>query len=102
MQDPTWCQIAEPRSRFRLPVGTRPPLPAIAEPVLIQNASTAITDEVLDKSQLAKFEDQTADTVIYLDNRMLPDWLHYQVWAVPPFKHSEIHLMSRRLKHHEQ
>jgi hypothetical protein len=83
----------------KLSVGTRPALPNISEPILVQSASMAITDEVLDKFQLAKFEDQTADTVIYLDNRMLPGGLHYQVWAVPPFRHSEIPLMTDQPAH---
>jgi hypothetical protein len=85
--------------KHRLSVGARPPLPAITEPVLVQNASTAITDEALERFQLARFEDQTADTVIYLDNRMLPDWLYYQVWAVPPFRHSQIPLMTDQPAH---
>jgi len=70
----------------------RPPLGTLREPVLIQNASAQITDNVLEAFELAKFRDTPVDKVIYLDNRMLPDWISYEVWAVPPFLHGFVPL----------
>jgi hypothetical protein len=74
--------------------GQRPSLPDIPEPVLIQSGSTFVTDETLDRFDLTSFEDGLVDRVIYLDNRMLPEALHYDVWAVPPFKHGTVPLMT--------
>jgi hypothetical protein len=71
-----------------------PPLPDIPKPVLIQSATTVVTDEALDRFDLAGFEDGPVDQVIYLDNRMLPEALFYQVWAVPPFKHGTVPLLT--------
>jgi len=75
-------------------LGQRPPLPDIPKPVLIQSATTVVTDETLDRFDLASFEDGPVDRVIYLDNRMLPEALQYEVWAVPPFKHGTVPLMT--------
>ena len=83
----------------KLSVRTLPPLPDIGAPVLIQSASTVITDDALERFQFPKFDDQSADIVIYLDNRMLPDALYYQVWAVPPFRHGAIDLMTHQPAH---
>jgi hypothetical protein len=76
------------------PIGRRHPLPEIPEPVLIQNATTMITDQALALFELAKFNDQAVDKVVYLDNRMLPDAIFYQVWAVPPFRHYAVNLLT--------
>jgi hypothetical protein len=53
-----------------------------------------VTDDTLDRFDLTSFEDGPVDRVIYLDNRMLPEALHYDVWAVPPFKHGTVPLMT--------
>src|SRR5690348_14102122 len=63
----------------------KPPLREISEPVIIQNATTNVGDEALEGFELAEFSDQPVDAVIYLDNRMLPQYVSYEVLAVPPF-----------------
>lgn len=77
----------------------QPPLPDIGKPVLIQSATTTITDEVLDRFDLTSFEDSLVDRVIYLDNRMLPEEVYYHVWLVPPFRHGEVPLMTNYPAH---
>jgi hypothetical protein len=74
-------------------------LPDIGKPVLIQSATTTITDEVLDRFDLTSFEDSLVDRVIYLDNRMLPEAVYYHVWVVPPFRHGEVPLMTNHPAH---
>lgn len=71
-----------------------PALPDIPKPVLIQSATTVITDEVLDRWQLPEYSDQPVDRVVYLDNRMLPEAIYYHVWAMPPFRHGEVPLLA--------
>lgn len=84
---------------FTQEVGRKPPLPDIPEPVLIQSATTVITNDALDRFDLAEFRDRPVDRVIFMDNRMLPDALHYHVWAVPPFKHGDVPLMTGNPAH---
>jgi len=73
-------------------LGRKPRLPNIPRPVLIQNATTAITNDALDRFELADFGHRPVDRVIFMDNRMLPDALHYDVWVVPPFRHGDVPL----------
>lgn len=77
----------------------KPPLPNISEPIIIQTASTSITDDSLDFFGLADFEDRLVDKILYLDNRRLPDWIYYQVWAVPPFRHGDVPLFTDKPAH---
>ena len=72
----------------------RPPLPDIPRPVPIQRATTVITDEVLERFQLTEFKDEKVDRVVYLDNRMLPPAINYDIWAVPPFRHGEVPILT--------
>ena len=74
-------------------LGRKPPLPSIPQPILLQSAMAVISDDVLDGFQLTAFDDTPVDRVIYVDNRMLPTSVYYQVWAVPPFKHGDVPLM---------
>jgi hypothetical protein len=77
----------------------RPPLHNINEPVIIQTASTSITDGSLDRFGLTNFEGRLVDKILYLDNRMLPDWIYYHVWAVPPFRHGDVPLHTDNPAH---
>lgn len=77
----------------------RPPLPDIPKPIPIQTASTSITDDYLNSFAFANFEDRLVNKIIYLDNRMLPDWINYDVWAVPPFRHGEVPLHTDNPAH---
>lgn len=72
----------------------RPPLPDIPKPVRIQNGTTLIEDEVLGQFRLTEFKDEKADRVVYLDNRMLPPAINYEIWAVPPFRHAEVPILT--------
>lgn len=72
----------------------RPPLQNLSEPIIIQNATASINDDSLDLFELAHFEDRLVDKILYLDNRMLPDWINYEVLAVPPFRHGDVPLLS--------
>jgi hypothetical protein len=69
------------------------PLDKIQQPVLIQNGATSITDEALELFEMREFKDHPVDSVLYLDNRVLPESIAYHVYAVPPFQHGDIHLM---------
>jgi hypothetical protein len=77
----------------------RHPLPDIPEPVLIQNGTTSLDNETLDGFELTEFGNQPVDRVVYLDNRMLPDWVWHQVWAVPPFRHGDVPLLTDHPAH---
>jgi hypothetical protein len=46
-------------------LGHRPPLPDIPEPVLIQSATTVVTNDALDRFDLAEFRDRPVDRVIF-------------------------------------
>jgi hypothetical protein len=74
-------------------LGKKPPLPNIPAPILIQNSTTVITDEALETFQLTNFQNQPVDRVIYLDNRMLPEAVCYDIWLVPPFRHCDVPLL---------
>jgi hypothetical protein len=39
------------------------------------------------------------DRLVYLDNRMLPEAIYYQVWIIPPFKYGEVPLMTEDPAH---
>jgi len=71
----------------------KPPLPNIPEPILIQSATTKISNEVIERFEFTIFDDSPVDSVLYMDNRILPSTVYYHVWAVPPFKHGEVPLM---------
>lgn len=77
----------------------RPPLPNIPGPVLIQSGTTVIANEAFNAFKLTTFEDKPVDRVIYLDNRMLPEAVYYHVWAVPPFMHGEVPLLTKHPAH---
>ena len=77
----------------------RPPWPDISEPILVQNAATAVTDDVLERFDLTAFDDRRVDRIVYLDNRMLPTGVFYQVWAVPPFRHADVPLITESPAH---
>jgi hypothetical protein len=66
--------------------GAETSLGEFREPLIIQNATTNIGDQALEGFELAEFSDQPVDSIIYLDNRMLPLYVAYEVWAVPPFR----------------
>jgi len=71
----------------------RPPLDKLDKPILIQNATSSIDDSILDGFDLSNFsEDELINEIIYLDNRALPQTIYYEVWAVPPFLHSQVSL----------
>ena len=72
----------------------RPPLPDIEEPVLVQSATMVINDEALARFDLKEFTDKPVGTVVYLDNRMLPEAIYYHVWAVPSFEHGKVPLLT--------
>jgi len=80
-------------------LGSKPPLPSISEPVLVQSATTVITDDALQDFELASFDDRPVDRVVYLDNRMMPDAVHYHIWAVPPFGHARVPLITEHPAH---
>lgn len=75
------------------------PFDSLSGAVLVQNATTSITDDTLDDWELAEFNDEDIDRVFYLDNRQLPDYLYYEVFLVEPFKHSEISLHTDKPVH---
>ena len=77
----------------------RPPLGKIQAPILVQSSTTGIADDALNLFQLPSFEDKPVDKVVYLDNRMLPEAVFYQVWAVPPFRHGEVPLTTDNPAH---
>lgn len=77
----------------------KPPLPTIEQPILIQNATAGITDEVLRRFDLTEFADHPVDRVVYLDNRVLPDAISYYVWAVPPFRYADTPLLTEHPAH---
>lgn len=77
----------------------KPPLPDIGKPILVQSATTVITDDVLRRFQLTKFADRPVDQVVYLDNRVLPEAIYYQVWALPPFHHEVVPLLAEYPAH---
>jgi hypothetical protein len=79
--------------------GKKPPLPDLPEPVMIQGGTSVITDDALDRFELTSFDDRPVDRVVYLDNRMLPPAVSYQVWAVPPFRHATVPLMTDHPAH---
>lgn len=74
-------------------LGRRQPLPNLTEPILIQSATTAISNDVLERFELTIFDASPVNSVIYMDNRMLPHAVYYHVWVVPPFKHGDVPLM---------
>ena len=74
-------------------LGRKPPLPRIPEPILIQNATTVISNDALERFQLTSFDDSPVNSLVYMDNRMLPNAVNYHIWAVPPFKHGDVPLM---------
>lgn len=86
-------------SHWKMETLTKPPLPGILEPVLIQNATIDISNETLEQFNLAELRDRPVDQVIFMDNRVLPDEIYYHVLAVPPFKHVGILLMPDRPAH---
>lgn len=77
----------------------KPPLPEIEKPILIQSATTVITDDVLRRFELTRFADRPVDRVVYLDNRVLPEAIYYHVWAVPPFHHGAVPLLTDHPAH---
>lgn len=77
----------------------KPRLPNILEPVLVQSATVVIHDQAIERFQLVRFDDSAVDRVVYLDNRKLPDAVHYHVWAVPPFEHANVPLMTDHPAH---
>jgi hypothetical protein len=78
---------------------TRPPLPNIPQPIIIQNSTVNITDESLELFYLADFDDRLVDKILYLDNRRLPDWIYYNVWLLPPFRHGDVPLHTDNPAH---
>lgn len=72
----------------------KPSLPNLHEPVLIQSATTVISDEALRRFDLTRFVDRPVDRIVYLDNRVLPDAICYHVWVVPPFHHGAVPLLT--------
>jgi hypothetical protein len=72
----------------------KPPLPDIGTPVLVQSATTVIRDDALRRFELTRFVDRPVDRVVYLDNRVLPEAISYHVWAVPPFRHGDVPLLT--------
>ncbi|MGO8762201.1 MAG: hypothetical protein ACLP2P_15880 [Desulfobaccales bacterium] len=85
--------------KYKQILNNKPPLPNIPEPIIIQTATTSITDDSLDFFGLANFEDRLVDKILYLDNRMLPEWIYYDVWAVPPFRHGDVPLHTNNPAH---
>jgi hypothetical protein len=81
-------------AKQKIHVEKRQPLPEIREPVSVQSATIMINDEALARFDLRKFTDNPVDRLVYLDNRVLPEAINYNVWAVPPFKHGEVPLMT--------
>jgi hypothetical protein len=77
----------------------RPPLIELRAPVLIQNATAVVNTEALKGFELTSFINKPVDRVIYLDNRMLPESLHYEVWLVPPFRHGDVPLITEYPAH---
>lgn len=71
----------------------RPPLHLLKEPILIQNATSAISDEILSSFELSEFnENEPANEIIYIDNRVMSQSISYNVWAVPPNLHHKVFL----------
>jgi hypothetical protein len=76
-----------------------PPLPYLRKPVPVQNATAVVTDEAIAAFRLKRFRDDPVDRVVYLDNRKLPEAIHYHVWLVPPFQHGQVPLHTDRPAH---
>ena len=72
----------------------QPPFDQLDKPVSILNGTTTITDDVLTQMSLREFKDHPVDSVLYLDNRVLPSFIAYNVYAIPPFRHGEIPLIA--------
>jgi hypothetical protein len=66
----------------------------LQQPLLIQNSTSSIADDALEAFELRHFRDHPVDSVLYLDNRVLPRYISYHVYAVPPFRHGDIHLIN--------
>jgi len=77
----------------KMEFGRRPPLAGLETAQLIQSATSIIDNEALRRFRLSRFADKAVDRVVYLDNRMLPRAISYEVWAVPPFRHGTVPLM---------
>ena len=86
-------------ARQKLHSQKRQPLLKITDPSEIQSATVVINDEALARFGLKKFTNKPVDSVIYLDNRMLPEAIYYQVWIIPPFKHGDVPLMTDQPAH---
>jgi hypothetical protein len=80
-------------------LGCNPPLPSIPGPILIQSATAAISDDALDRFKLTIFDDSPVNSLIYIDNRILPNAVYYHVWVVPPFKHGDVPLITKDPAH---
>jgi hypothetical protein len=78
------------KHKVLVPLGQREPLAALTRPALVQNATVVISDRVLGRFDLANFKDEPVDQVIYLDNRLLPEAISYEVWAIPRIGDSEV------------
>jgi hypothetical protein len=79
-----------------------PPLPPIAtldKPILVQNATTVVSDQAIRAFRLKGFSDKPVDRVIYLDNRKLPKAICYHVWLLPPFQHGKVPLFTDHRAH---
>jgi hypothetical protein len=72
----------------------RDPLEQLKEPVLIQSGTTSIANDALEAFEMREFRDHPVDSVLYLDNRVLPQYICHHVYAVPPFRHGDIHLIN--------
>lgn len=70
-----------------------PPFDHLDKSVTIMNGGTSIADDALSQMSLRQFKDHPVDSILYLDNRVLPSFIHYHVYAIPPFRHGEIPLI---------
>jgi hypothetical protein len=61
--------------------------------VAMRTSSSDISSEALSRGGYPEFKDEQADRLIYIDNRVLPNWIHTHVWLVEPFRHSEVPLI---------
>jgi hypothetical protein len=76
-------------------LGKRKPIAELAEPELIENATISIDDDTMTLFAVTEFQERhRPDSIIFLDTRVLSGALAYQVWAVPPFAHGKVPLMT--------
>ncbi|PSH04316.1 MAG: hypothetical protein CXZ00_08150 [Acidobacteria bacterium] len=66
----------------------------LSEPVVIQNGTVKIQDDALENFEMREFQDHPVDSVLYLDNRVLPPYIAFHVYAVPPFRQGDIPLIN--------